>query len=74
MTKRTTETSGPIDYTGPGFLNGIPARDLDTHDLAGLAARHGTTVEALRERLLASGNYTSPPAAPAVVAEDSHDG
>lgn len=68
-----TVTSGPISYVGPGFLNGIPATDLDADDLARLASRHGTSVEELRERLLASGNYQSPPAEPAAVAEASTD-
>jgi hypothetical protein len=45
-------------YLGAGrFLPGIPANDLSAAQLAALARDRGTTVNALRTWLIASGLY-----------------
>ncbi len=59
---QTPELSRALRYVGPGFLIGVPARDLSSEEVAALAPRHTA------DSLIAGGLYTE--AASAVAADE----
>lgn len=57
-----------LRYVGPGFLIGVPARDLDPDEVASLAPRHSAA------SLVASGLYTEAASASAADEQSADSG